>query len=361
MRIKEIGVAIIGSGRMGELRAHLAANHPGVRFVACADNDAARARSVAEKVGAQFYSDNNLDVISHPEVDAVIVSTPNFAHLEPVLQAIEMGKAVLCEKPIGLALDDANQIMEAIERYQGNVRFGYSRRYKERYLRAKEQVAQGRLGRIVGGHARAYNLRSQARGKRGLKIVESPVVTSLTYYIDLMCWFLEGNPVVEVYAQGNHSGRDDGVSDGVNELTWAILTCADGAVVSAGICYGLPEQYPSRGLSSRVELLGSEGVLMIDGDNTDEILYTEKGVPHVHLANQDANMLFPGSSTPGSWAVGDFWGPLATETRAWLDYLTTGRPCVLATADDARRNLEISLAIQRSEQCGEKVRLPIER
>ena len=110
-----------------------------------------------------------------------------------------------------------------------------------------------------------------------------------------------------------------------------------------------------------MELLGSEGALLIDGDNTDEILYTERGVPHVHLAGQDANMVFLGSSTPGSWAVGEFWGPLATETRAWLDHLTTGRPCVLATAEDARRNLEISLAIERSEFSGEKVRLPIER
>ena len=361
MREKEIGIAVVGSGRMGELRAQLAANHPGVRFVACADSDAARAKSVAEKVGAQFHSGNNHDVIAHPEVDAVIVSTPNYAHLDAMLQAIELGKAVLCEKPIGLALDDANQIMEAIERYNGNVRFGYSRRFKERYLRAKEQVVQGRLGKIVGGHARAYNLRSQARGKRGRKIVETPVVTSLTYYIDLMCWFLEGNPVVEVYARGNSSGRQDGVSDNVHELTWALLTCADGAAISAGIYYGLPEQYPSRGLSSRVELLGSEGVLLIDGDNTDEILYTERGVPHVHLAGQEANMVFLGSSTPGSWALGDFWGPLATETRAWLDHLTTGRPCALATAADARRNLEISLAIERSEWSGETVRLPIER
>jgi len=337
MREREIGVAIVGSGRMGELRADISAHHPGVRFVACADSDPARAKSVAEKVGAQFHSGDNRAVIAHPEVDAVIVSTPNFAHLEPVLQAIELGKAVLCEKPIGLALDDANQIMDSIARYDGNVRFGYSRRYKERYLRAKEQVALGRLGKIVGGHARAYNLRSQARGKRGREIVETPVVTSLTYYIDLMCWFLEGNPVVEVYARGNSSGRQDGVSDNVHELTWAILTCADGAAISAGIYYGLPEKYPSRGLS------------------------TERGVPHVHLAGQEANMVFLGSSTPGSWAVGEFWGPLATETRAWLDHLTTGRPCVLATAADARRNLEISLAIEHSECSGEKVRLPIER
>jgi len=90
-------------------------------------------------------------------------------------------------------------------------------------------------------------------------------------------------------------------------------------------------------------------------------MYTERGIPHVHLPDQEAKMVFLGSSTPGQWAVGDFWGPLATETRAWLDHLATGRPCVLATAEDARRNLEISLAIERSEYSGNVVRLPLER
>jgi predicted dehydrogenase len=52
MRQRELGVAIVSSGRMGELRAHVAVNHPGVRFVACSDVDAAR----AERVGAQMHS-----------------------------------------------------------------------------------------------------------------------------------------------------------------------------------------------------------------------------------------------------------------------------------------------------------------
>lgn len=116
MRERESGVAIVGSGRMGELRAHISAHHPGVRFLACADSDPVRARNMAGNVGAQFHSGNNLDVIAHPDVNAVIVCTPNFAHLQPVLQAIEMGKVVLCEKPIGRAPDDANQIMDAFAR-----------------------------------------------------------------------------------------------------------------------------------------------------------------------------------------------------------------------------------------------------
>lgn len=357
MRQREIGVAIVGSGRIGELRAQIAANHPGVRFVACSDTDAARAKQVAEKVGAQFHTGDNRAAIAHPEVNTVIVSTSNHAHVEPVLQAIELGKSVLCEKPMALTIEDARKVMDAIRRHGADVRFGYSRRFKERYLHAKEQVRLGRLGRVVSVHARAYNLRSQAAAKRNNKIVESPVVSSLTHYIDLVCWLLEGNRVVEVYAQGTRMALSGGAADNVNDVTWALLKCADGAVLNVGICYGLPAGYPSRGLSSRVELLGSEGVLLIDGDNTDEIMCSEHAVPHMHLANQDSKMVFLGSATPGQWALGEFWGPLGSETRAWLDHQTTGRPCALAMPDDAWQSLLISKAIEQSEQQGGVVRL----
>ena len=356
MRGKDLGIAIVGSGRMGEIRGQIAINHPAVRFVACSDIDSDRARNVAGKIGAHFNSGSNWDVIAKPEVNAVIVSSIDSAHIEPVLQAIELGKPVLCEKPIGLSMEDADRIIAAVKRHPVDLRYGYSRRFLHRYLGVKEQVAQGRLGRIIGGHARVYNTRSKEKAK--LKEVGiTPVIRSLTYYIDLMCWFLEGNPVVEVFARGQNVKRSDRSSEEMSAVTWAILTCADGAVVNVGICHSLPEKYPSRGLASRVELLGTEGVLLIDGDNADQIMYSEHAVPHVHQRNQDVNMVFLVSSTAGQWAVGDFWGPLATETRAWLDSLSTGKPCVLATAADARRNLQISLAIEQSERSGERVRL----
>jgi len=71
------------------------------------------------------------------------------------------------------------------------------------------------------------------------------------------------------------------------------------------------------------------------------------------------NLAFLGSNSPGDWALGDFWGPLASETRAWLDHLSTGRPCVLATGREARRTLEVTLAIEEAARRGMAVRLPL--
>ena len=100
MKKKDLGIAVIGSGRIGTLRASMAARHPSVRFLAVADKDKTRADILAQKTGANFITENNYDAISHSEVDAVIVATPEHDHVEAVLQAVELGKPVFLEKPL---------------------------------------------------------------------------------------------------------------------------------------------------------------------------------------------------------------------------------------------------------------------
>ena len=58
--------------------------------------------------------------------------------------------------------------------------------------------------------------------------------------------------------------------------------------------------------------------------------------------------------------MGDFWGSIANETRAWLDSLVTGEPTVHTTPEQARLNLETTLAIVESAKTGKSVRLPME-
>jgi len=353
-----LGIAVIGAGRIGTLRARLAAEHPAAKFMAVSDVDPARARDLAEKTGAQFHSGDNAAVIARPEVNTVIISTSEGAHVEPLIQAIELGKPVLVEKPIALTLTGADRVIRAAEKSGVNVHVGYSRRYKERYLIAKEQIAQGRLGRIVGGAARVFNLRSQATAILERNPQATPVVDALTYYVDLMNWLLEGTQVKEVFARGQKGVLKEAGFD-TEDVSYAILTYADGAVVNLGIAYSLPDKYPARGHAARVEVLGTGGVMILDDDHTDQLMYSEKGVPHVYLPDQPVNMVFLQSGTPGDWALGDFWGPVANETRAWLDHLAVGKPCALATAREARATLEVTLAIEHSLASGRAVHLPL--
>jgi predicted dehydrogenase len=359
MRGKELGIAVIGAGRIGTLRAQLTAKHPSVGFLAIADLDPARAKALAGRTGADFHTGNNFEAIERPEVTAVFVSTPEGEHAAPVKRALELGKPVLVEKPLALTLKDADDILATLRATHGTLRVGYSRRFKECFLRAKEQMIHGRLGRVVGGLARVYNTRAQAFAILKRDPHATPVLDVLTYYVDLMCWFLEGNPPVEIVARGQKGIFKD-AGYGADDVTWAIVTFTDGAVVNFGVSYALPARYPTLGQSDRVELLGTEGTMIIDDDHMNHVIFSDKGIPHAYVPDHQVNMAFLGSTTAGDWAVGDFWGPLGNETRSWLDHLVTGSPTTHTTPEQARINLETTIAIERSAQTGKPVRLPLE-
>src|SRR5215475_14602358 len=130
-RAREIGLGIIGSGRIGTLRARLAAGHPAVASIAVSDLDPKNAAKLGGLVGGRSHDDDNLAVIDDPAVTAVIVSTSEGEHLAPLLAAIARGKPVLVEKPIALTVREADQVLAVLNRSGGNMRVGYSRRYKE--------------------------------------------------------------------------------------------------------------------------------------------------------------------------------------------------------------------------------------
>ena len=357
-KARPIGLGIIGSGRIGTLRARLAAGHSAVSHIAVSDLDPKNAAKLGDLVGGTSHGDANLAVIDDPNVTAVIVSTSEGEHLKPMLAAIERGKAVLVEKPIALTVREADQVIAALKKHGGKMHVGYSRRYKERYQIAKEQVVKGRVGTLTGGAARVFNSRSQALAMLKRNPQATPVVDALTYYVDLMNWLFEGRTLTEIYARGQMGVLKEAGHE-VQDVCYAVLTYDDGAVVNLGVSYALPEKYPALGHAARVEVLGTGGVMILDDDHTDQIMYSETGVPHVYLPDHNVNMVFLQSGTPGDWALGEFWGPIANETRAWLDHLALGKPCTLATPQDARATLEATLAIEHSMRIGEAVTLPL--
>lgn len=356
--MNELGIAVIGAGRIGSLRARLAAKHPSVKFLAVADQDISKAKALAELTSADFFSSDNDEVISRPEVTAVFVSTPEGHHAAPIKKALELGKPVLVEKPLAMTLEDADDILATLKKTQGDLRVGYSRRFKECYLRAKEQMNHERLGRIVGGNARVYNSRAQAFSILKRDPHATPVVDVLTYYVDLMFWMLDGNKPVEVVARGQ-GGIFKEAGYQADDVTWAIITMADGAVINLGVSYALPARYPTLGQSDRFELLGSDGTMIVDDDHLDHILFSDRGIPHAYVPDHSVNMAFLGSNTAGDWACGDFWGPLGNETRAWLDHLVTGAPTMHTTPEQARLNLETTIAIERAVASGKSIRIPL--
>ena len=356
MQTRDLGIAVVGSGRIGSLRAQMAAQHPAVKFLAVSDLSADRAAAVAEKTGADFSSTDNLAVISRPEVNAVIVSTSEHEHLLPVMQALELGKPVLVEKPIALTVADADKLIAKSESTGTPLYVGYAQRFKRRYLSAKDQILAGRIGEITAITGRACNTRAQGIEILKRSVDATPVVDVLTYWVDVAGWFLEGIRPREVTARGHGTVFREAGFD-VNDATFALITFDNGAVVNLGVYFALPSHAPQLGMGVRIEVFGSEGSLLLNDDHTDELLITNKGIPHAYIPGLEFKTAFLSSSTPGNWHLGDYWGPVADESRVWLDSLSRNRPCPMATARDARQNLEITLAIEESARSGKTITL----
>lgn len=355
---KQLGIAVVGSGRIGSLRATLAARHPSVRFVAVSDQDADRAAALAKGIGAQVHSGNNREIIAHPDVSAVVVSTSEHQHLEAVLQALELGKPVLVEKPIALRLEDADQMLAAAERSGAELLVGYVQRFKRSYMLAKEQIAAGRLGRLIAASVRTALTRQQAMEIVRRSATITPVLDVLTYWVDMLGWFAEGNRAVDVVARANGIVfKEQGHA--INDVTWALVTFADGMVANFGVSVALPANHPTLGQHARLEVYGTDGVIEMNDEHDSEVIYTDKGIPHPYVPGHTINMAYLGSTAAGDWAQGSYWGPVGEETRAWLDHLATGQSCAITTAPEARQTLEITLAIEESLRTGESVKLPL--
>ena len=153
---KRIGLAIIGAGRVGLIRGELAARHPEVDWIGLAEINHERGEIVREKCGADFVTTDFRELLSRPEVNAVVVSTDEHLHVDPVMFAAERKLPMLIEKPLATDLAESAATLAAIEKTGVDAVIGYTQRFRRRWLVAKEKVRTGALGDVTMVTSRAF-------------------------------------------------------------------------------------------------------------------------------------------------------------------------------------------------------------
>ena len=154
---KEIGVGVIGMGWMGlvhsrayksladrfhesSIRAHL---------VICADEVEARAREAQDRLGFDHCTTDWKDVVAHPDVDVVNVTTPNHRHLEMVRLATQLGKHVFCDKPVGCNSRETAAIANLASEAGVLSWVGYNYRWAPVVQYARQLIESGKLGSLT--------------------------------------------------------------------------------------------------------------------------------------------------------------------------------------------------------------------
>ena len=135
-------VGIIGYGKMGKTR-HQAMNEVGESEVI------AISEPHLNEPENELPNLSHDEIINHPEIDVIVVCTPNFLNKELTIKALNAGKHVFCEKPPAFTAKDVNEIIEAEEKSGLKLMYGFNHRHHDSVIRMKEIVDSNEFGKII--------------------------------------------------------------------------------------------------------------------------------------------------------------------------------------------------------------------
>jgi predicted dehydrogenase len=265
----QLNVALIGCGEQGAVLLNAALKIPNIRFKAICDVWPYR-RTYGERLlkkfghDAQPYEDYREVLSAHPELDAVIIATPDFKHSEHTVAALKAGKHVYCEKLMSNTVEGARAMVLAARETKKLLQLGHQRRSNPRYLHARDKIVRGAklLGRVTNisgqwhravtddfgfpvgqaipeaklnqyGFANMFEFRNWRWFKR---YAGGPMSDLGAHQIDVYNWMLGSNPRLCIASGGvdyykTHEWYDNAIaifeyptSEGIVRATYEVLT-----------------------------------------------------------------------------------------------------------------------------------------
>src|SRR5579863_521720 len=150
----QIQVALIGAGGQGQNDTRIAAEVPGVKVVAAADCYDGRLTHAKEVWGAGTFTTREYhEILARPDIDAVIIGTPDHWHKQAAIDAMNAGKDVYLEKPMIHLYSDGPEIIAAAEKTKRIIQVGSQRVSSMIYQQAKQLISAGAIGEITSINA----------------------------------------------------------------------------------------------------------------------------------------------------------------------------------------------------------------
>lgn len=342
---RTITMGIIGVGWIGGLRARTCAGHALVERLHLCDIDEDRLRQVARETGARGVTTDYRELLHRPDVDAIIVTTtPEQTHYPFARDCLLARKHVLLEKPMGLELKEADELMALARAADLKLTIGYTQRFNPKLAYVKQCLVDGTLGQPVTALVSRHLSRSLGN-KIGGRVHLSPAVMEATHDIDFVLWCLEPRRPIRVYSQHAYGVMKQ--AHGLPDSQWIMVTMDDGTAFTIGAGWALPPAYPHFSTAT-IEFHGTEGALLIDDSHRDIVLNTMgKGI------------VLPLSTMPGEQVGHVYQGPMHAETVHFIEAVALDRP-VLVTPEQARLVMEVTHAADLSAERNAPVDLPLD-
>ena len=355
MRDGKVGFAVVGCGVIGPWHTRGVELCDKATLVALCDIEKDKADELAAACEQQVttYADYREMLRREGDIDVVCVCTPSGIHWEVAAAAAEAGRHVLCEKPLDITIEHMDAMIAACR--GAGVKLGciFQRRTSPASRKVRQLLAEQRLGKLVLADNYQKYYRSPAyyrsAGWRGTWELDGggALMNQAVHGIDLTLYLLGG--VRSVFAYADHLVRDIEVED----TCVAAMKYANGAM---GTLVGTTSVTP--GCSCRHEIHGENGTIVL----------TEKGIELVEIADEKAGIAKP--LDPAEYG----WQPESEKSAASDPKNIAGSGHIIQIADmadavladreplvpgeEARKAVEVILAIYESARTGKEVHLP---
>ena len=250
-----VKVGVVGAGRIGTSHAELLARRvPGARLLAIADPRPGAADALASRLGCRA-AENPAQLFDDSDIEAVVIAASSEAHTELIVAATAAGKAVFCEKPMGLTVADIDQAIEAARAAGVALQVGFNRRFSADFAAARQLVVDGRIGtpQLMRSVTRDPSLANPGGVPPWTIFLQT-----LIHDFDTLLWLNSGANATTVYATADALVAPEFKDAGLLDTAVVVIKFDNGAIATAEASFSAGYGYDVRG-----EVFGSAGMATI--------------------------------------------------------------------------------------------------
>lgn len=258
--MKKLKICVVGLGRLGKVHAaNIASRIANAELVAACSLVEEELEYARRELGVTYTYTDYYEMLKNPEIEAVAIVTTSKEHCWQIAAALDAGKHVFSEKPLGVDVDQCKLAEEAVARHPDKVfMLGFMRRYDPSYAYAKKKIADGAIGVPYMVKATGIDPEAHVEGAIRFAATSGGIFLDMAIHdIDLMRWFLESEPT-EVYALGCTFKHPEFQAVGDDETAVAVYRFANGAIGMVHVGRTAPHGY-----HVETEVIGTEGSIRI--------------------------------------------------------------------------------------------------
>jgi scyllo-inositol 2-dehydrogenase (NAD+) len=336
-----VRICLVGAGRAAMVHARSIKEWlPGASAVAVVDPVPEARQKMSDYLGGAPAFESLEQALEAVAFDAVVITTPTFTHRDLAVTAAKAGKHVFCEKPMALTVGECDEMTAAAETPGVNLQVGFMRHFQPEFVAAKERILAGEIGdpMVVKSLTRGPGL--PPPWSRVLERSNGMLAEVNSHDFDAVRWLM-GSDIARVYAEAVNFKQ---ISHGITEKDFydvAVVSLrfqSDGVGTIDGAC---PAEY---GYDSRVEILGSKGLIVIG---------EMQGQPLVVANSREVGLVSPIFKT---WPERFKWGYIA-EMLHFVESIVNGTTPSVGGLD-GRKAVEAVVAANRSWQEERPIRIP---